>query len=223
MFKKILVFALLLVPSSGVLSATYNGYTSSGSTVRGAGLEWMRWDETVGVSVSAALNANSAAGWRMATQSEMAALFNAFDFGSENIGEDNDFLFDDDENTSQTATFLWEASETSSAHKFIELFGDTLGSSSGTQDDPFVQSRAYFGGFGECCSLARVQDDWTSLNASPRNRTGRADMGFDTYNGGSTSATAGVALVKFSPVPIPAAAWLFGSAMVGLAGIKRKK
>ena len=26
-----------------------------------------------------------------------------------------------------------------------------------------------------------------------------------------------------SPVPVPAAAWLFGSAMIGLVGIKRKK
>lgn len=30
-------------------------------------------------------------------------------------------------------------------------------------------------------------------------------------------------LVKPSAVPIPAAAWLFGSALIGLAGIKRKK
>jgi hypothetical protein len=26
-----------------------------------------------------------------------------------------------------------------------------------------------------------------------------------------------------SPVPVPAAAWLFGSALISLAGIKRKK
>ena len=29
--------------------------------------------------------------------------------------------------------------------------------------------------------------------------------------------------VESSPVPVPAAAWLFGSALIGLAGIKRKK
>jgi hypothetical protein len=28
---------------------------------------------------------------------------------------------------------------------------------------------------------------------------------------------------SFQPVPVPAAAWLFGSALIGLAGIKRKK
>lgn len=39
----------------------------------------------------------------------------------------------------------------------------------------------------------------------------------------STSAeTIGSFLVAPSPVPVPAAAWLFGSAILGLAGIKRK-
>lgn len=33
----------------------------------------------------------------------------------------------------------------------------------------------------------------------------------------------GSALVRTSVVPVPAAAWLFGSAVIGLAGIKRKK
>jgi hypothetical protein len=28
---------------------------------------------------------------------------------------------------------------------------------------------------------------------------------------------------SIKPVPVPAAAWLFGSALIGLAGIKRKK
>jgi hypothetical protein len=31
------------------------------------------------------------------------------------------------------------------------------------------------------------------------------------------------AVATLNPVPVPAAAWLFGSALIGLAGIKRKK
>ncbi|MDC3332659.1 VPLPA-CTERM sorting domain-containing protein [bacterium] len=33
----------------------------------------------------------------------------------------------------------------------------------------------------------------------------------------------GAYLVSTSPVPVPAAAWLFGSALIGLTGLKRKK
>ncbi|MCP5131559.1 MAG: VPLPA-CTERM sorting domain-containing protein [Pseudomonadales bacterium] len=43
-------------------------------------------------------------------------------------------------------------------------------------------------------------------------------LNYDTANSGN------VTLVTFtpSPVPIPAAAWLFGSALLGLAAVKRK-
>ena len=43
----------------------------------------------------------------------------------------------------------------------------------------------------------------------------REDDGFAD----ATNATT----ISASPVPVPAAAWLFGSALIGLAGIKRKK
>lgn len=35
--------------------------------------------------------------------------------------------------------------------------------------------------------------------------------------------TADITSITVSPVPVPAAAWLFGSALIGLAGIKRRK
>lgn len=47
-----------------------------------------------------------------------------------------------------------------------------------------------------------------------------ADLQFAGYN---RSLLVGYLLVRPSAVPIPAAAWLFGSALIGLAGIKRKK
>jgi hypothetical protein len=58
---------------------------------------------------------------------------------------------------------------------------------------------------------------------------GSGQLGYTTYNwdgitlvvnnlyGNTTTTT------TFSAVPVPAAAWLFGSALLGLAGIKRKK
>ena len=39
----------------------------------------------------------------------------------------------------------------------------------------------------------------------------------------SVQSRIGTALYRTSNVPVPAAAWLFGSALIGLAGIKRKK
>lgn len=43
------------------------------------------------------------------------------------------------------------------------------------------------------------------------------------YPGMLQDTSPGTWTMTVSPVPVPAAAWLFGSALIGLAGIKRKK
>ncbi len=43
------------------------------------------------------------------------------------------------------------------------------------------------------------------------------------YNGLEAAGAAGSFLVQASLVPVPATVWLFGSALIGLVGIKRKK
>jgi hypothetical protein len=43
-----------------------------------------------------------------------------------------------------------------------------------------------------------------------------------TFNGDVCKGISNVE-ITFSEVPVPAAAWLFGSALVGLMGFKRKK
>jgi len=40
---------------------------------------------------------------------------------------------------------------------------------------------------------------------------------------GNNKSSAGLVLSATSPVPVPAAAWLFGSAIIGLAGVGRKR
>jgi hypothetical protein len=45
---------------------------------------------------------------------------------------------------------------------------------------------------------------------------------FSIFNGEKVNYPSAVQL-NYNSVPIPAAAWLFGSALIGLAGIKRKK
>lgn len=48
-------------------------------------------------------------------------------------------------------------------------------------------------------------------------------MGRATYGGFDSNAEQGVALVRLSAVPIPAAVWLFDSGLVGLSGLARRK
>ena len=46
---------------------------------------------------------------------------------------------------------------------------------------------------------------------------------FDFGDGQGPVPTGGVVLATPAPVPVPAAAWLFGSALLGLVAVKRKK
>jgi hypothetical protein len=57
-----------------------NGYTRDDASVvvQGFGLEWLQWTETQGQSVDNALRDYEDDGWRLATNIEMADLFNAF-------------------------------------------------------------------------------------------------------------------------------------------------
>lgn len=48
-------------------------------------------------------------------------------------------------------------------------------------------------------------------------------MEITTTWSGSASTQVGAALVRTSVVPVPAAVWLFGSGLIGLAGIARRK
>lgn len=79
------------------------------------------------------------------------------------------------------------------------------------------------GGNAYLCGLAGVGSTTTV--------TGAASFDVDILTGGTWSdvvTQAGGAAVIYSdhtltPVPVPAAAWLFGSALLGLAGIGRKR
>jgi hypothetical protein len=44
-----------------------------------------------------------------------------------------------------------------------------------------------------------------------------------TFSSGGVSDTITVRVGQVSPVPIPATAWLFGTALLGLGAMKRKK
>ena len=98
---------------------------------------------------------------------------------------------------------------------------DTAGSSNGWQSISVAVSSDYFDDIenGDFSLLLKSHIyDWdTYFWGGDDRRYARAQVQ-TSISGASLSVDYAVA-----PVPVPAAAWLFGSALIGLAGIKRKK
>lgn len=201
---------------------SYGGYTHDTSTdiVTGNGLEWLQWDVTVGQSIDSALAAYAADGWTVASNVQMAQLFNAFDFG---------LTFDTYENTTQFYNTDFSSGDpgTEPDEIFITMFGDTykaVGLSYCYGGDCYTQTEAWFGtDFDQdgYYNKALVFDDYIYSGGS--NYSGKALM-YDDFAGISQAgAYVGVALVReVSAVPVPAAVWLFGSGLLGLIGVARR-
>jgi len=185
-------------------SISHNGYTLDRTTdiVTGKGLRWLGWEQTRGKSIDQALEQN--AGWRLATNDEVATLFNSFDL----LGP---FTAAEEESVHYSGTrFEGEHFE------ILELFGRVLG----------YGSAILYGDDKNGDGLYKGALIWNA---------------YDMYNGensvqvvadylssgecvevtvrGVTLCANSVALVQV--VPVPAAVWLFGSALLGLVGFKR--
>lgn len=119
MLRKFFVLAGLLLASVSAQAAVieYKGYSrdSSSNIVTGGGLEWLKWDVTKGMSIQSALAAYSADGWTLASNSQMAGLFNDFQFGK------NDWS--DVESESQSSWDVSFNSATNVATSFFQIFG----------------------------------------------------------------------------------------------------
>jgi len=93
-------------------------------------LEWLRWDQTLNMSIMDATGAYAADGWRVATEMEVAALFNNFFIAdsdlyyiSSNSGWSTDPTpFGGDENNAQST---WSAATHENYDVFVDLFGLT--------------------------------------------------------------------------------------------------
>lgn len=166
MFKKILLASFLIVTSmtaqAGLIKHfEYKRHIDS-NIVKGGGLEWLKWDQTIGLSINDALAMYSSQGWRLASNVEMASLFNAFVFGKNNWSSDES---------------AWQAKETegraedgvSPHYKFSELFGVTYPDRCEpkydwcNENDRFSQSVAMFGADdnnNNRYNVAFVQDDY---------------------------------------------------------------
>jgi len=215
MFKIVLALTAITL-SIPAISATvsHNGYTLDTDTniVTGGGLQWLQWDETAGLSINQALAANP--GMRLATDVEMAALFNAFDFGG---------IFDTDENTHQVFYTAYDGSSEGPHEDFIELFGNSENTTPG-QIEPSVLTTAYYGEDLDEDGLYNIGQVIGDSFYAPNGLEIEALAllwGDDALPDDTSYPHKGSALV--SSVPIPAAAWLFGSALLTLAGLKRRK
>ena len=220
MIKQTLALVGLSFSIATNAAISHNGYTLNESTniVSGGGLEWLQWDETVRQSIDTALATYGHDGWRVASNVEMAELFSAF-FPQ--------LAWDTDEQTvQQLGLHDTLGSMDSPANMFITLFGDTYAAGGfqccGTGDN-LQKARAFFGADTDGDSLfnqAVVFDEYTSWDAKLHD--GSADLYGDGHKASLYGVENGVALVRISEVPIPAAGWLFISALVGLVGIKRR-
>lgn len=81
-----------------------------------ANAQWLRWDETEGMSVNDALEQYEDQGWRTPTGTEIVSLLNSFNFGIQ---------WDTDPSTDQTVKKIADEKLKQEVLKFFSLFGVT--------------------------------------------------------------------------------------------------
>lgn len=244
MFKRILVLVgLALSLSANAATISHYGYTHDTETniVTGGGVEWLRWDQTRGMSANEALATYRGDGWELASNEQVAALLTPFSSSEENVNGSSSWsppVWDADENTTQYFWLGYGPNDYINVERFVSVFGGFDRSGLGDSDS-WLQANAIFGkdldgdGFLNRVAVAdEYQEDpyWnTDLEEFESVEVkGRYNIYSDTTSGtvGAMDWSDGrysVALVRVSEVPVPAATWLFGSALIGLAGIKRNK
>jgi hypothetical protein len=185
-------------------------YSSDDST----GLDWLKLTGSAGQTYDNAETLNP--GWRYAVESEVDDLFATLFLDSGYVdgttaGEQNAHWSRQSTKTGTWPQFLavvnWEnimGRTTEAAPGDFYSFGLYL-----RENDPVLRA---MGTRNLNANSSRLADNWVysdeyTLNASIFNGT----AGYGTF------------LVRTSEVPIPAAAWLFGSALLGLGVFKRRK
>jgi len=238
MIKKIMLASCLLVASMASQAAliSYNGYErdTAKNYVTGGGLEWLKWDETKGSSIEAALSTHASQGWRLASNLEMAELFNNFQFSST--------VFGNNENISQNVSTPWSTNESGVHTVFLSLFGTTsIGGNVCTssrskqcyaENDNWIASAAIFGADldGDLnYNYAFVVDDRTYFDWSGyrTNEQHEVMISSDYIEKRDGLTGVGVALVRVSnstsvAVPTPGPIGLLALGLVAL-GYRRRQ
>lgn len=219
-FKPVLFalgFILMGVNTTAFASlVTYKGYTLNTDTniVSDDSLDWLQWDETLGLSIEHSLATNS--GWRLATTGEMSSLFDTF-FPvnnwsiDENIASsyqpeftNNDYLFANFSLLFGSTAQSYDSTTTTYLNHFTvtsALFGDDL------DTDGYFQKALAF----DSSQYIRSGETYNVL--------GLASLSEDEYNIQYNNVATGVALVRdrsLTSVPEPSALLLV---MLGLVCI----
>lgn len=175
MLKKILLTTALLITTNshaGIIDAQDFKLAENNTSVKGGGLEWLRWDQTLNISTDTALEQYQKQGWRLATYTEMTNLFNVFSFGK------SDWLAKT--SMKQEHKVAWAKTDDSAHTLFMTLFGitkigscSTAGSTTVCYDekDPYHLTKAYYQGLDGQIGLASVLDDFISITTKSVPRT----------------------------------------------------
>lgn len=176
---------------------SYQGYTlnQTNKSVSDGQLEWLQWNQTVGMSISQALSKYASEGWRLASNTDVSQLFNRFRFS------DDPLKFGADENKIYFSNQQFNGSiddiKTDKTLQFIALFGYTFkeGPRGPLDTDPPIYSMAHFGQDLDQDGLfnfAWVIDDYTF----PLSYSGTSIIASDSYTADYFMYDSGIALVR---------------------------
>jgi hypothetical protein len=159
-----------------------------------SGLDWLDFSATLGMNHADALANNS--GWRYATEVEVEDLFFQSFVG---YYETNSFNF------SSTSDGAY-ADQAEDVDIYGGLFGVKTGRTVGFYEDDE--------GFIRLMGALKLSEYNSAVYG----------MGYDdTFAADYSSAVVGTYMVRVSMIPVPAAVWLFGSALAGLGWLGRRQ
>jgi hypothetical protein len=158
-----------------------------------SGLDWLDLSETAGNSYQYADDPNS--GWRHATNAEIESIF----------AQSFDGYFDTEALNTSISSYGY-ADQNADTAVFIDLFG-------------LDEQRAI--------GMYKDEDEIVRFMGAQDNGNYTVVYGLEYSNvyseTSTTSSAIGTWLVRSTVVPIPAAVWLFGSALAGLGWLRRKQ
>jgi len=225
--KKIMFMSMFILP----LTAN-SAIVDLGNITRdtGTGLDWLDVTMTTGLTINEVFaqmgSGGTYEGWRYATVTELDQLVTNFGFIP---------------NTPCTSGYTNCVSSQPGDDPIIETMIRTLGD---TYAQEFPQLD-YSNGAGETFGYVRDNISYNVINGSNPNNSYSVAF-FEDYeyidycqsagcprvvdlndwvvlNGGASGNRIGSFLVTASPVPVPATVWLFGSGLMGLIGISKRK
>lgn len=207
MLKKALVLIALSVSLPSNAALVNNGIYTTDST----GLQWLDLIETAGITsyngAAAVFGSVDGGGWRYASNTEVENLYAEL-FGNPIMNVSNG-----------SGLFGTATAEYADIQNMHSLFGSHGATSTTTfSRGAYVDEDGILRWMGSSiyANNQSAQYSGTIFGLELTNNfDGLRDTQHDSF---------GVYAVRGLPeVPIPAAAWLFGSALLGLAGIKRRK